>query len=551
MGAYGASAIVSGGIGAALSKAFSAIALPDTGSLSSIALSLIVAGTAIAVILGVSIAAYYSRIFDYGASPAGSGERARFDQLRDGLTAESGIGARYSLLVNETLARVDRFFGDAGRADRSLFPRFLGLRAPAPLWTAWSYDRCLLIALVYPLAVILFVWAVSGHVGPAEAALELKAGGSGWRRGLVFGGGVAMLVGVFHVLGNQPWRAFMWIGIILLGGAAVSLAGYGAVIVAIGITLALFEANLLATMVKNAGVGSLGVVLAVACASLQTVLGDSDLLLIFGCIVVAIPVLGVAFILRRTDRGNGLILTAVSIVTSAIALTSPVWAGATEGWHLIGPVLLILGLLTLVNAPFDWVTLGLTRGLLRRGIEKGGWWPLVYGLIDLAVAVVVIALLAVAILWAVQAFDAMTLIGRGKRVLDVGGTLAALGDPHRRTAPEYWWLYAMLFSTLVPSIVNVALGALSIVRGVPGVNARVARQMTQAGVIDAELVWMVPAMVLQLLVCCVVGTAVMLALLWLIFAWLLPLVGFELVPMLQALAAADLPGGLLRSLRLG
>jgi hypothetical protein len=29
----------------------------------------------------------------------------------------------------------------------------------------------------------------------------------------------------------------------------------------------------------------------------------------------------------------------------------------------------------LLNAPFDWASLGLTRALLRRGLELGGWWP--------------------------------------------------------------------------------------------------------------------------------------------------------------------------------
>jgi hypothetical protein len=34
--------------------------------------------------------------------------------------------------------------------------------------------------------------------------------------------------------------------------------------------------------------------------------------------------------------------------------------------------LMFLGLLTLINAPFDWASLGLTRALLRRGLELGG-----------------------------------------------------------------------------------------------------------------------------------------------------------------------------------
>jgi hypothetical protein len=51
------------------------------------------------------------------------------------------------------------------------------------------------------------------------------------------------------------------------------------------------------------------------------------------------------------------------------------WLSPLAVWQMLGPLLLFLGLLTLLNAPFDWVSVGLTRALLRRGPELGGWWP--------------------------------------------------------------------------------------------------------------------------------------------------------------------------------
>jgi hypothetical protein len=44
-------------------------------------------------------------------------------------------------------------------------------------------------------------------------------------------------------------------------------------------------------------------------------------------------------------------------------------------WKLGGPAILFLGFFTLINAPIDWASLGLTRALLRRGLQLGGWWP--------------------------------------------------------------------------------------------------------------------------------------------------------------------------------
>jgi hypothetical protein len=49
-----------------------------------------------------------------------------------------------------------------------------------------------------------------------------------------------------------------------------------------------------------------------------------------------------------------------------------VWLSSIPTWQILGPLLLFLGLLTLLNAPFDWFSLGLTRALLRRGLELGG-----------------------------------------------------------------------------------------------------------------------------------------------------------------------------------
>ena len=67
-------------------------------------------------------------------------------------------------------------------ADRTLWPHAFGLRTPAPLWTAPAFDRCLLLALLYPILTMSVIWAASGHVGPAEHALGLSAGLSVWQR---------------------------------------------------------------------------------------------------------------------------------------------------------------------------------------------------------------------------------------------------------------------------------------------------------------------------------------------------------------------------------
>ena len=42
---------------------------------------------------------------------------------------------------------------------------------------------CARLGYIYPVAAIFFIWAVSGHVGSAEAPLGLQLNVAGWRRG--------------------------------------------------------------------------------------------------------------------------------------------------------------------------------------------------------------------------------------------------------------------------------------------------------------------------------------------------------------------------------
>jgi hypothetical protein len=96
---------------------------------------------------GFAVALVYGRYFGLlGASdgPAGSRDRQGYDVLRENL-ATGGIAVRlYTRWLTAFLDRVDRFFGDAGMANRTLFPHAFGLRTPAPLWTAPAACRSVL-----------------------------------------------------------------------------------------------------------------------------------------------------------------------------------------------------------------------------------------------------------------------------------------------------------------------------------------------------------------------------------------------------------------------
>jgi hypothetical protein len=141
-----------------------------------------------------------------------------------------------------------------------------------------------------------------------------------------------------------------------------------------------------------------------------------------------------------------------------------------EVWPFLGPLFLFYGLLTLVNAPFDWLALGFTRALMRRGLLRDGWWPFVYALIDVLVAAVLIAGLAFAMVIAIQTFDDVAVLrgGPDAHILPLGTLFTGL-----QSTPgdfEYWWVWLLLFSSMIPSILNLSIAGAAFLRGLPGLN---------------------------------------------------------------------------------
>jgi hypothetical protein len=55
----------------------------------------------------------------------------------------------------------------------SLIARALYLETDGPRWTAAAFDKCVLLALVYPVLIVFTIWTFTGHVGVAEHALLL------------------------------------------------------------------------------------------------------------------------------------------------------------------------------------------------------------------------------------------------------------------------------------------------------------------------------------------------------------------------------------------
>jgi hypothetical protein len=210
---------------------------------------------------------------------------------------------------------------------------------------------------------------------------------------------------------------------------------------------------------------------------------------------------------------------------------------------LSGPLLMFLGLFTLINAPFDWISLGLTRALLRRGLELGAWWPYLLALVDAVCAAVIITMLTVVSVLSIQLFDdlATRSVGEGARALPLGPLLDGI-ETHP-SAPEFSWVYAMLLSTMIPSLVNLMIGGASLVRGVPWVTNLLLYLMPERGAPPTfNRQWITLLLTLQIFVGAAIGVVLQGLLFYLVIWWLVPLFGRDLLDLARAIAAPDLPG---------
>jgi hypothetical protein len=556
---------------------------------------------------GAGLALAYLRYFGvlgFGTAPEGSTERRRYDSLRAGVAAGGMPVTLYARWLTRALDAVDRFFGDAGKADQTLFPHAFGLKTPAPLWTSSALDRCLLLGLLYPIATVLIIWGSAGHVGPAEAALSLRPDLPAWQRALMVSNAaftaffiwqysrmtavksliwLAIGTGIGDVIIASAWAnehpfwmrlfvvfamsvatlavafgtAFALAFLFRLAGGNVRSAIFATVggvffailgtVVATAIAQdsAVTSGYFIATLAAASATSGSGVVaVSVPVAIAITGVGLDPGLVSF-CLLFAMPVIVVGFgallnDLAETNRRQGIVLLLVMGGITLICLVSPYWLSSKEDWATAGPTLLFLSLLTIINAAFDWTSLGLTRALLRRGLELRGWWPFLLAIVDALLAGFIIALLALTMVVGVQTFDYLAVHGGGKAVLPLGPLFDGLAA--HPEAPEYWWLYALLLSTMIPSLLNLVTGGTALTRAAPGMTTLLLRHMPAGRDVPAfDRAWVALVLTLQVAGGVVLGIAAQAVLAIALIRYAMPWIGLGLLDMARAVAAFNIP----------
>ena len=114
--------------------------------------------------------------------------------------------------------------------------------------------------------------------------------------------------------------------------------------------------------------------------------------------------------------------------------------------------MLTMGLLPLVNAVFDFASVGLTRYLLRLGLEqkRAAWRAVLDGLGGIAIFFALGCTLIAFVTFVVPA-DGVPLVDLTQLFADM-----------RRAPGDYIWLMVTLFSTLIPTLLHLSVAVLTL-----------------------------------------------------------------------------------------
>lgn len=300
-----------------------------------------------------------------------------------------------------------------------------------PAQKAWSFgllNATMALALAYPIVAITIQWL--------------------WGSAIDFGGQ--------EVMAASPPQAriftAVWLGssvlVYLFAGASKSRWRWTLVILATGILLlGLIFADGFAVP------GNIAVAGTVAVASVGAVAGVGAVAFVAPVLVAATSAGTVAGAEERSSRpmARRLLFCGVLVALLIVAIKMPDDFGAGQRNQAVF-FMLTMGVLPLVNAVFDFASVGLTRYLLRLGLEqKRAAWPAVLdGLGGIAIFFALGCTLIAFVTFVVPA-DGVPLVDLTQLFADM-----------RRAPGDYIWLMVTLFSTLIPTLLHLSVAVLTL-----------------------------------------------------------------------------------------
>jgi hypothetical protein len=330
------------------------------------------------------------------------------------------------------------------------------------------YDKALLIAVAYPILLPVLQWLLTGEAAMVGSFEFLATTPFLWERAAILTALAILLVGMIAPLlaGNGPKHGWH-----RLGHWGTTTAGLGAMALAatfsnFATALAVVGAVSLAS--ASSGTGALAMTAAIAAAFIYLFALSSLFSWVAMTVGIATAASAVTVIWMTHNKSPQacrwlVTITAPVTVLSGIALID--FGSIPEDLRAL---FLFLAVLPLLNALFDTLSYATTLTLMRRGLRSR--LPLLWGLLDLAIACLLFLALGATLIVVIHGLNTLA----GVPLVDLSALLAAIHE----TPADYLWLYAMLFSTILPT---AAHGCLSLL-GVQGLWPRAWRRPVAAWV---------------------------------------------------------------------
>jgi hypothetical protein len=320
-----------------------------------------------------------------------------------------------------------------------------------PAQRAWSFgllNATMALALAYPIVAITIQWLWGSAidfggqeviaVSPSQARIFTAV----WL-------GSSLFFYLFAGASKSRWRWPLFIlatGILLLGPIyADRFAVPGNVAVASTV------ASVGAVAFAGAVEGAVAVVVAFGVAS-----ASADTFTFKGAVVGTVAgavacVVVVAEELSSRPMAWRLLYCGALVALLIVAVKMPDDFGAGQRNQAVF-FMLTMGLLPLVNAVFDFASVGLTRYLLRLGLEqkRAAWRAVLDGLGGIAIFFALGCTLIAFVTFVVPA-DGVPLVELKQLFADM-----------RRAPGDYIWLMVTLFSTLIPTLLHLSVAVLTL-----------------------------------------------------------------------------------------
>ena len=326
-----------------------------------------------------------------------------------------------------------------------------------PAQKAWSFgllNATMALALAYPILAITIQWLCGsaidfgGQEVMAASPPQARIFTAVWL-------GSSVLVYLFAGASKSRWRWTLVIlatGILLLGLIfADGFAVPGNIAVAGTVAVASVGAGTVAVAFTGPVAGAFAG--AVAGVGAVAFVGVGAVAFVAPVLVAATSAGTVAGAEERSSRpmARRLLFCGVLVALLIVAIKMPDDFGAGQRNQAVF-FMLTMGVLPLVNAVFDFASVGLTRYLLRLGLEqKRAAWPAVLDGLD-----------GIAIFFALGctliAFVTFVVPADGVPLVDLTQLFADM----RRAPGDYIWLMVTLFSTLIPTLLHLSVAVLTL-----------------------------------------------------------------------------------------